>query len=420
MITYSLIIKNTIKTYNNIFFSSYKNDLVDGVQKIMFSVLLNKEISTKNKFLFFKESLEGILIKNTRESEFIDYFCKIQKIYNILNKFVYNYKYKKAKTVVNADLCLNELNIQDKNVMCIFHNNSKYLFHINDLIKMINVALTHSYMFFSDPKCIKNPYDNIPFNKSTLYNIYFFIKYKTDYHPELFFKFFAADFNLTLFKNNNECLLRDHIIKNYVYTSPSNLLINEINTMIYYHNESYIDENITIDDEFPREKLIKIMRPYLLLYFTSQYSYLKHIKRESAYILKRKLLMFHKFNPYFGRKKYKILTKYDANFKKQICGKLIEFDDKHIKFNNIEERDDAFLSDHLKYDETNVISSIFPFSLSPAYRLTGTYLRSVSSREASEDEEDDEEDDISAAHINNEYINEADYYEDNSDTESIS
>ena len=54
-------------------------------------------------------------------------FYKIQRLYNILNRFVYNYKFKRAKIVVNSDMCLNELKEGDKNVISIIQNNSKYL-----------------------------------------------------------------------------------------------------------------------------------------------------------------------------------------------------------------------------------------------------------------------------------------------------
>ena len=43
------------------------------------------------------------------------------------------------------------------------------------------------------------------------------------------------------------------------------------------------------------------------------------------------------------------------NFKKYIKGKLIEFDDRHIKFNDIKKQNREFLTDHLKYEETNYL-----------------------------------------------------------------
>ena len=360
MSTYKLIIKKILKTDNNVFLYNYIDDGIDNIVKTFFDLLLNKEINIKNKFDFFKESLENFFIKNNNEESFIRYFCKIQKTYHILNRFVYHYKYKKAKIVVNADMCLNELSINDKNVICIFHNNSKYLFCINDLIKIINCALTNSHMHFSEPKCIKNPYDNIPFLKSTLYNIYFYIRYKTDYYPELFFKFFNVDFNLTTFKINNEYVLREYSIKHFVENSPSNILIDEIKCMIDFYNESckklFLPHKIIIHEEFPKDKLIKIMKPYLLLFMRSQYSYLAHKRRETSYILQQKFIMFHKFNPQFGRKKYKTVTKYDDEFKRVKTNKVIEFNDKHIHFNNVKKQNSEYLTDHLKYNDAIFIN----------------------------------------------------------------
>ena len=358
MTTFSLIIKNIINTDNNIFFPTYKlNDNVLEIHKLFFNLLLNynDKITTAIKFHFFYNTLQNLFMRNEYRDEFINYFCKIQRIYHLLNSFIANYKHKKAKIVVNQDMCLNEININDKNVFCLLHHNSKYLFHISDLINIINTALTHSQNFFSEPVSIKNPYNNLPFEKSILYNIYIFIKFNTFYRPDFFFNFFQCDFNLTLFTKQNEYMLREYIIKNFVYKSTSNILKMEINTMLSQfnikHKNSKPKYNITIDVAFPNNKLIRIMQPYLLLYCTSIYSLLTHKREEAKNILNKKLIDFYKFNPSFGRKKYKIRVKYINNFKKIISEKIIEYDDKHILFNNVTIQNKIFLADHLKFNE---------------------------------------------------------------------
>jgi len=358
MTTFSLIIKNIINTDNNIFFPTYKiNDNVLEIHKLFFNLLLNynDKITTAIKFNFFINTLQNLFMRNEYRDEFINYFCKIQRIYHLLNSFIANYKYKKAKIVVSQDMCLNEININDKNVFCLLHHNSKYLFHISDLINIINTALTHSQNFFSEPVSIKNPYNNLPFEKSILYNIYIFIKFNTFYRPDFFFNFFQCDFNLTLFAKQNEYMLREYIIKNFVYKSTSNILKMEINTMLTQfnikHKNSKPKYNITIDVAFPNNKLIRIMQPYLLLYCTSIYSLLTHKREEAKHILNKKLIDFYKFNPSFGRKKYKMRVKYINNFKKIISEKIIEYDDKHILFNNVTIQNKIFLADHLKFNE---------------------------------------------------------------------
>jgi len=359
METYKLIIKNIVHTNNNIFSFNYDySETVDETCKLFFNIFLNEKITIKNKFHFFNESINNFLLKEKNKKEkFINYFCKIQKTYKSLNTLAKIYKFKKSKIVVNTDMALNKINQNDKNIICILHNNSKYLFAINDLINIIHSALTNNHWFFAEPKCIKNPYDNLPFTKSNLYNIYLYIKYQTHYHPELFFKFFNVDFNLNIFKNKYEYLLREYSIHDYVYKSPSNILIKEINGMIKEFNfnceNNQLKNKICINSNFPSDKLIQIMRPYLLIYFYSNYTLLNYNKIYFKHILKSSLIRFNNYNPQFGRRKIKIITKYCKNFKKKIVGQIVEFDDNHILFNNIEKDNENFLVDHLKYSEKN-------------------------------------------------------------------
>ena len=355
MSTYQLIIKKIIKTDINFFSLDYKEDIdIKWYIKFIFLIILDKKLDIKNKYKIFFELLNSFLIKDKKD-EFIDYFCKIQKTYNILNKFIYNYKYKKTKIVVTTDMCLNELIENGKNVICILDNNYKYLFNINDLINIIHTSLTNSYLFFSQPKSIKNPYNNLPFNKSTLYNIYFFIKFKTEYYPELLFKFFNCNFNLNNFKYYNEHLLRDYSIENYVYKSPDNIIEKEIRETIIIFNlycEKHMLKNrIRIHKDFPKKKLVQVMRPYLLLYCKSQYSFHPEIKNRFYFYFKSSMIRFNNFNPLFGRKKVKILYEVNKIFEKKQVAKEITFNDKFIKFFNVEKLNDKFLIDHLKYDE---------------------------------------------------------------------
>jgi hypothetical protein len=353
-----------LKLKNNIFLHTENNidDGVDGKFKILFSIFFKDEYSVSNKFQFFDEMLNNFWIKNESDDndKFINYFYKIQKTYNVLNRFAYNYKFKKAKMVVNMDMGLNELRENNKNVMCIYHNNSKYLFYINDLLQIIKIALTNTYMFFSEPLSIKNPYNNIPFNKSTLYNIYFFIKYKTNYYEELFFRFFKSNFNLTQFKEQNEYILREHAIQHYVYKSASNILVKEIDDMIDEFNDDCkfkkLQNKITINKEFPKDKLIKIFQPYLLLYMIASYGFTNTQKQTALYLFNHKMKMFNNYNPLFGRKKVKIILENTSDLKRKIKGKIIEFDDNHITFNNIEKQNNEFLNDHLQFTDNNNIN----------------------------------------------------------------
>jgi hypothetical protein len=242
-------------------------------------------------------------------------------------------------------------------------------------------------MFFAEPLPSKNPYNNLPFTKSNLYNIYFFIKFNTNIHDDLFFNFFRCDFNLSIFYNKYEHILREHSITNYIKNSTVNVLIDQINKMINIYNYRNIDNKIKIDSEFPKDKLIKIMKPYLKLYIESYYSLIPVIKRNAGFELNIKLRKFQKFNHQFGKKQAKLGFKLCPNFIKKTYIKGYEFNDKHIPFNS-DINDQQFLSNHLTFTEINYYNNytsninqistielnIYDLIMNPIGMTTGTYL----------------------------------------------
>jgi hypothetical protein len=343
-----VIFNNIVKNIFNIDGDNTKNDSYSfNLFRIIFSSYIKNK--NKSKFVFFNETLKNIFL-HSHKNEFISFFCKVQKTYHSLNRFAYICKYKKSKIIVNTDMCLNEISIDDKNVICIFQKNHRYLFAINDIVKIINNSLTSSYLFFVEPKPCKNPYNNLIFEKSTLYNIYFFIKYKTFIYPELVFKFFECNFSLNVFLYKHESLSREYLIKNFVNSSTSSVTIVEIKKMLSIFNNSTI-RKITIHDDFPKDKLIQVFKPYLFLHLSSVYSFNNLIKNRASIELKTKLSLFRNTSPHFGRKIVKIVP-IQRCFCKPRYKKIFEYVDTHINFNNINNINNTnpinFLQDHIR------------------------------------------------------------------------
>jgi hypothetical protein len=201
-------------------------------------------------------------------------------------------------------------------------------------MNIIYTALTNAPGFFSEPLVSKNPYNNMPFNKSTLYNIYFKLKYSGLKMPDLIDKFFLTNFDMGNFAFNYEHLVREYAIEKYIKNTPEiNLHQSAIIMLKNYNlriNPIYI---INIHPEFPKEKLVKILKPCLLLYFKYSYSLIKTVKLNVLNCLFKKLKQLILFNPRFGRK---IISQ----------DKPIYFDDRHMNFNS--EKLDDFL-----YSNTN-------------------------------------------------------------------
>jgi hypothetical protein len=356
MATYKLIINRIIDLNTNIFSYNYdKKDNIDCIIKNFFADMYSDCNLRKNKFIKFNTFVNCFYLIESfnKKNEFLNLFCKIQKIYHTLNNFIYRYKYNKSKIRINTDLQLNEISLNEKNVICIYHINSKYLFKIDELLKIIYMSLTNSFSFFCEPIAIKNPYNNIPFGKSVLYYIYFYIinnlniKYLKFNYIDIFFKFKECNFNMTKFVDKYEHLLREFIIENFINNSTKEKLTNIIRRMIYDFNLKFKSDKrkILISEEFPNEILIEIFKPYLHLKIISIYSLTYTSKIEARNKLNKKLLEFQKYNPQFGKKiiNYKIINK--NGFKR--VKTHTEFNMNHKKFDTYEI--DCFMNNHLSY-----------------------------------------------------------------------
>ena len=364
MSTFNLLIKKVVNLDNNIFSYNYdENDKISGIHKIFFYILKNLELNKcSSKFIFLDETINNYYFseKDNERKEFIILFNKIQRIYHTLNRFVYLYKVKKSKLIVDTDMQLNKINTGDPNVICIYHVNAKYLFKIDDLLKMIYMALTNSFSFFSEPITIKNPYNNIFFGKSILYYIYFYlilhakIQYIKPEYLDVFFKFKESNFNMTKFVDNYEYILREYSIKNYLNNTQKSVLINQIFHMIDGYNSNIVRNRnkILIDPEFPEEELISIMKPYFYLKLESSYSLISKNRIYARNKLNKKLKEFHDFNPIFGRKIIKFKDVIHQGKTKRVKSH-IGFSTKHQKFNS--DTIEKFMNNHLvyKYDEND-------------------------------------------------------------------
>ena len=316
-------------------------------------IFIQKSYSIQNKFDFLNESLKNIFVTDEIKNLFLNLFCKVQKIYRGFSKFALFYKYKKGKLLIEYDLCLNPIKENDKNVFVLLQNNNKYLFNINDLIKIIHNSIANTSHFFNNPLPIKNPYNNVILNKSTLYNIYFYIRTKTLLNPDLLFYFFKTNFNINQFTENHKFLIRNYAINNYLINSSNDKLSDDIEQMIENFNYTLINKKnkIIIDDDFPKDLLIKIMKPYLNVFFLSEYSLLNANGRmKYKKLLQNKLVEFQNFNPTFGRKIVKYVTIMNQE---KILRKTVEtFNSNHIVFHDKNKEKKNFMESHnLKYKE---------------------------------------------------------------------
>jgi len=443
MATFNLITNKILNLNNNIFSYNYdKSDHINGIYKIFFYSLCTGNY--KNKFSFLNETLNNFYFcsKEIERNEFIKLFNKIQKYYYILNRFAYFYKFKKSKLIVDNDMQLNKIVEGAQNVICIYHVNSRYLFKIEDLLKMIYMSLTNCFSFFPEPITIKNPYNNISFGKSILYYIYFYlisnakIKYIKPEYLDIFFKFKESNFNMTKFINCYEYILREYSIKNYLTNTTKSIIKEQILHMISSYNSGLImNKRIIIDPEFPENELISIMKPYLYLKLESHYSLVGINRTDTKNKLFKKLREFQKFNPIFGKKIIKMKDIIHHGKIKRVKSH-IEFNMKHKKFNTYDIEN--FMNNHLVYkydanendynynelnnndnDNENLYTTFTYFMVDVQMLNNNTEDANINVGNEEDDEEEDEYDEEFIEEQHDSELSEEDYDEEH-DNDSIS
>lgn len=267
--------------------------------------ITNAQLSViKPKYDYIKSFLSNSYYNPAQKDIFIHKIQTAQRLYRALCRFAYKWKWNRAEYAIKTDLLLNPLDPGQYFVLTLLHANKKYLFTKSDLTSIIETALTHSPYIFAEPLPIKNPYNNLVFDKSHLYTIYFFMKNNMFGLSAIFHQYFLHNFHLKLFRDNNEGLIRKMHILSMIRTNNKTKLLTDITSMIKRYNErcKIIKNEIYIEPGFPTDVLICAMKPYLHMYYTSLYALDQAEKGYAQTNLNQYLAQFHKKSPTFGRK----------------------------------------------------------------------------------------------------------------------
>jgi hypothetical protein len=314
-------------------------DITSRVVNVLFYMYITKggTYETKNKFTFLNESIENLFCNDAIRELFFYKFYRAQSIYHLLSRAAYRYKYRKYKVKVDRDIFLNQITETQRNTITILQNGYKYRFTLTDIINIINTCLGNTEFFFASPREIKNPYNNMPFSKAILYNIYFTIKASNFIMPQLFQAFFMENFNMAEYTLNNESIIRECSIKRHLETCSPQTLSSDIRGML---QNNFYGNKLKIDCEFPKDILVQIFKPYLHLYYLGNYAvdYAKRILKQDE--LDERIKAFFKYNRLFGRKNIEI--KRDFLTKKRTL--ITCFNMKYLPF---KKHDTDFYIDHL-------------------------------------------------------------------------
>jgi hypothetical protein len=317
--------KMTIK-YQLYFMMNNINYHVKNPKQSEKAVLGHKEhkahkTNINKKFKYYTETVNNMFLNTNTKDSIQEIFCKSQRTYHAFLHFAQIVRTKQAKMNITTDLSMAPLPLpsptgkgepKQKNIVTIYQNKTRYPFTLSDMINIILTAITNAPSLFPEPLAPKNPYNNIPLSKPILYHIYWAIKSSNIMMPPLINAYFVSNFNLNDFIINNEQAVREYTIKKYVTNSPATVLYDEILQMLDY---SRAKNKLDIDPDFPKAKLVEIMKPYLFLFIMKNDGIRGTEKRRvSGVLFKREMLNFIKYNPTFGRKNINPVKRTRASF----------------------------------------------------------------------------------------------------------
>ena len=258
--------------------------------------------SVRAKFQYYDSVRLNPFLSAEAKTQFVHKFELTQRLYHCLTRFGQRCRHKYTPTRIAHDLYMNPIMESQEQVIALIQHKAKYLFTITDLANIMETSLTNSCHFFAEPLAIKNPYNNIPFTKASLYNIYFFMKRRLMVLSPIIHAFFLANFNLRQFRDDNEVMIRMYTIEARLKTMSASERYAHVLKMIATRNAKYKPAfHIVVHSRFPRDILNDIMRPYLRLYYISTYSLDMNARYAANYELELALHKFHRFNPMFGR-----------------------------------------------------------------------------------------------------------------------
>lgn len=209
----------------------------------------------KQKFYFIKKIMHNVFFNTSMRNTFFEYLCTYQKTCMQINK-IKQYRKNKLNKRFQNEMTLRLIpfsEIPTLHKIKIIQNKTIYEFSVKELLILCHNSLSYSEYLISIPSLPKNPYTNIEFTITNMYNLYIKSKCACINIPTLFESFIhhRMDFDLFFEYNSNQlnwisCIqyvdkLEDLSKLNYInqllisysrYKIRGNLSQNEIDSLI--------------------------------------------------------------------------------------------------------------------------------------------------------------------------------------------
>ena len=255
---------------------------------------------------YFHDIATHIFYSEAQKVAIFRLFCKAQRVHHALQRFRFALKWKTRCHAPTVDLTFSPIAAASRIVVYI--DRTVYTFSANDIVRIVMNALIyvdpHSFFMYSQVKYPANPYTNIRFSRSVLYEMYFqlFAK-RTRPLPSLMMHFFRTNFCLTAMNAQHDEEMHSQCVEQYIRDMSVSHMRVQGNCMLN-HMETYSDPPIHIDvsSEYSSERFVEEAGPAIRNYIRASSlhhfgdAYQRYYHLAEAYMRE-----YIKRNPMFGR-----------------------------------------------------------------------------------------------------------------------
>jgi len=297
-----------------------------------------------HRLAFYKNVMDNAFLYPAVKDLFSLLFCKMQRTYWLFLRLTLRWKWRRPRIQIHTDLYMNEIDRSHPHTYTLMQVGNVYLFTLSNLVNLITTAICHANHFCHEPLPIKNPYNNIAFSKTDLYNIYFRVRETYLKVPFFLRRFFECDFNIYQFKMECEKELREQAIKDYVNSADYRDVVADIETMIRKYDPN---KYINISSGVGAKVIVDAFRPFLTTYYLSLFSFDRMQKSYCEMQLGRDLTKFIYTNYQFGQKTGRKIPSDNNPF---ILTRKPEYHLKWIRPSHVRLSVEHFMKSHL-YDD---------------------------------------------------------------------
>lgn len=254
------------------------------------------------KLTRIKMLLNNPFVNDENKEKFLVSFSRYQRTINGFKKLVKLWRIKKKCIIYpnTTDLNGNDLSEYKPHLLIdVIENNTIYSFYIHDLLKMWNVSLKQRMYVIERPTKLKNPYTNLEFTNTNLYNIYYKALFNGIRRPPLVDMHYNCRFSIQLLLSTYGSQLREWAVTDYAENDELSLYNELIGVHTDYGN---LLPKLRVDERFSdsiKLRQIKIYRPIIQAYCFMAYSNNSHLISHFNTLFLRLIDAYNKDTPRF-------------------------------------------------------------------------------------------------------------------------